>query len=225
MGLPLDDSGHLMVEYVQETQTESIFFKFLVRLMCQLVNSDLGNPAEWSAINEEFDQWRDTLPVTFSSISWPTPHQWDGVQETASPSLMLDETWFPKDICALSMALYSMARILLLIHRPLEIFLQGAQQNSDLLNTCHSFQQDLRSHAMQVISIARGTPSSAVRKYLLQPLYVAGRCLTDPNDRQELLEILRQIDDDLGVFTDYCQKDISEEWGIPYQPVEKNIVP
>lgn len=225
MGLPLDNSGHLMPDHVHQAQAESILFKFLIRLMCQLVNSSLGNPTEWSAINEEFDRWRAILPLTFSSISWPPLPRKDDAQEAASPDLFSHEIWYARDVCALSMAFYNMARILLLIHRPLDVFLRSAQQNPDLLTTYHSFQQDLRSHAMEVISIARGAPNGTVRKYLLQPLYVAGRCLVDANDRQELLDILRQIDDDLGVFTDYRQRDLSEEWGIPYQPVEKNIVP
>lgn len=226
MGLPLDDDGNLISHYIQEVHSEGVFFKYLIWLMCQLVNSDLGNSVEWNAINKRFDQWEAILPSIFSSaISWPPFSETDDAQDPAPVNLASQETWFPKDVCALSMAFYNMARILLLIQRPLDVLRQNAQHSADLLSTYHSLQHDLRGHAMEIISIARGAPNGAVRKYLLQPLYVAGRCLEDANDREELLNILRQIDEDLGVFTDYRQRDLSLEWGIPYQPIEKDIVP
>jgi hypothetical protein len=224
MGLPLDDSGYLMPDYIHGVDAESILFKALIRLMYQLVNSDLGNLVEWNAVNAQFDRWQAILPLTFSpAISWP-PSAEDDAQGAAPPQLFSHEAWFPRDVCALSMAFYNMARILLLVHRPLEVFLRNSQHNADLLSSYHSLQQSLRGHAIEIISIARGAPNSSVRKYLLQPLYVAGRCLADTGDREELLDILRQIDNDLGVFTDYRQKDLCEEWGIPYEPVTKNIV-
>ncbi|OJJ77794.1 hypothetical protein ASPBRDRAFT_37038 [Aspergillus brasiliensis CBS 101740] len=226
MGLPLDEDGKLMAHYVQEVHSESIFFKYLIWLMCQLVNSDLGNAVEWNAINEQFDHWQAILPAIFSSaIHWPPFSETDDAQDPAPIKITSHETWFPKDACALSMAFYNMARILLLIHRPLEALRQKVQHGADLLTTYHSLQHDLRGHAIEIISIARGAPNGTVRKYLIQPLYVAGRCLEDANERQELLSILRQIDEDLGVFTDYRQEDLSLEWGIPYHPIEKNIVP
>ncbi|KAF7596392.1 hypothetical protein BBP40_002136 [Aspergillus hancockii] len=113
-----------------------------------------------------------------------------------------------------------MARMLMLINRPVERFLQQSHNQSGILATYHTLQQDLRRHAVEIIPIARGTPSETVRKYLLQPLYVAGRCLVSANDRQSLLAILKAIDYDLGVFTGFRQKDLSEEWGIPYKVVE-----
>ncbi|KNG89739.1 hypothetical protein ANOM_001999 [Aspergillus nomiae NRRL 13137] len=226
MGLPLDDSGYLMPGYIDEAHAETILFKALIRLMCQLVNSDLGNSVEWNAINEQFDRWQAILPLSFSSgVSWPHFAGSDNAQQATPSELSAHESWFPKDACAISMAFYHMARMLLLIHRPVEAFLRQSQNNPDLLTAYHTLQQDLRRQAMEIIAIARGAPNSTVRKYLLQPLYVAGRCLADTGERQELLDILQQIDDDLGVFTDYRQKDLSEEWGIPYKPAEKDIVP
>ncbi|RAH63514.1 hypothetical protein BO85DRAFT_387894 [Aspergillus piperis CBS 112811] len=226
MGLPLDEDGKLLVQYVEEVHSESVFFKYLIWLMCKLVNSDLGNTVEWNAINKQFGEWRAILPSIFSSaISWPPFSEIDDAQDPATVNLSSHETWFPKDACALSMAFYHMGRILLLIHRPLEVLRQNAQPGTDILSTYHTLQHDLRGHAMAIISIARGAPSGTVRKYLIQPLYVAGRCLEDASEREELLNILRQIDEDLGVFTDYRQRDLALEWGIPYHPVEKNIVP
>ncbi|KAE8382281.1 hypothetical protein BDV26DRAFT_15738 [Aspergillus bertholletiae] len=226
MGLPLDDSGYLMPGYIDEAHRETILFKALIRLMCQLVNSDLDNSVEWNAINEQLDRWQAILPLSFSSaVSWATAVGSDDTPQASSSELFTHESWFPRDVCAISMAFYHMGRMLLLIHRPVEAFLRQSHTSPDLLTAYHTLQQGLHLQAMKIIAIARGAPNSTVRKYLLQPLYVAGRCLADARERQELLDILQQVDDDLGVFTDYRQKDLSKEWGISYKPVEKDIVP
>ncbi|PWY66504.1 hypothetical protein BO94DRAFT_540626 [Aspergillus sclerotioniger CBS 115572] len=227
-GLPLDDTGSLIIHYTDERHAESILSKGLVRLLCLMVNANLANVMEWNYINAELDRWHSILPSSFlSPVSWPPSQsatQTDGSQPNAIPELFTRETWFSSDTCAIAMAFYHMARMVLLINRPLELFLQQQPHQLDLLATYRSLQEGLRHHASEIVPIAHGMPSDVVRKYLLQPLYVAGRCLQDISDRKSLLAILSQIDDDLGAFTDYRKRDLCEEWGIPYEPVERNIV-
>ena len=227
-GLPLDDTGNLVIHYTDERHTESVFSKALVRLLCVMVNANLNNAMEWNYINGELDRWHGILPSSFvSPVSWPPSQpatQMDGLEPGPPPELFTRETWFSSDTCAIAMAFYHMARMVLLIHRPVELFLQQQPPQLDLLVTYRSLQESLRHHASEIIPIAHGMPSDVVRKYLLQPLYVAGRCLQDSSDRKSLLAILGQIDDDLGAFTDYRKRDLCEEWGIPYEPVQRNIV-
>lgn len=113
------------------------------------------------------------------------------------------------------MAFYYMGRMLLLINQPVELFLQQYGEQSDVLITFKGWREDLHGHVMQTVSIARGMPNDTVRKYLLQPLHVAGRCMLDNSDRLELLDIFDQIGDDIGIATDYRKKDLCEEWGYP----------
>ncbi|RAK94970.1 uncharacterized protein BO80DRAFT_369917, partial [Aspergillus ibericus CBS 121593] len=226
-GLPLDDTGTLIIHYTDERHTESILSKALIRLLCLMVNANLSNVLEWNYINGELDRWHSILPTSFlSPVSWPPQPttQTDSLESNPIPNLFTRETWFSSDTCAIAMAFYHMARMVLLINRPLELFLQQLPHQPDLLATYRALQDGLRHHASEIIPIAHGMPSAVVRKYLLQPLYVAGRCLQDISDRRSLLAILGPIDDDLGAFTDYRKRDLCEEWGIAYEPVERNIV-
>lgn len=112
-----------------------------------------------------------------------------------------------------------MAQMLLLIHQPRKLFLHVVlcdSGSSDLLSTYTALHRRLYRHALDTIRIARGMPCGAVQRYLVQPLYVAGRALVDRHDRQELLSILGKIDDEIGCFTRYRILDLCREWGIPY---------
>ncbi|KAE8391993.1 hypothetical protein BDV23DRAFT_171336 [Aspergillus alliaceus] len=181
VGLPLDSNGQLAI---------------------------LNDIIQWNHIDRELDQWHDILPASFlSPITWPPSKCEDETRDSTFPSLFSFEVWYSKDICAISMAFYYMARILMLISQPVGLFLRQSHNQSDIL----------------IIPIAFGDPKNRVRKYILQPLYVTGRCLVDAKERKHLLHVIAGIDDDLGVFTGYRQKDLSEEWGIPYDAVESRV--
>ena len=71
-----------------------------------------------------------------------------------------------------------------------------------------------RRHAKVIVSIALGHPDDATtRVYLVQPLYVAGRSLTEAAERRSLVDILVAIEEDTGVATGYRVADLCEEWG------------
>lgn len=217
MGLPLDGDGHFKAELPAEVQLEIILFKALVRIMCQLMNSEPGDITQWKRMNKEFDSWQNAVPPSFYiPIAWPP------VEPNPSPVTdpFTREIWFASDICAITLAFYHMARMVLLANCPVNLFRQSRDGN-DLLGTCNSLQQDLRKHAMEIIPIMHSMPSETVQKYMLQPLYVAGRSLTDNEERRSLLRILRDMGDDFGLFTDYRIEDLCEEWGIPYSGIDR----
>lgn len=214
MGLPLDSDGHFMTNFAREAPLEAILFKALVRIMCQLMNCDLGDIAQWTKMNEDFDRWQNAVPPSFYiPIAWPPVE--------ANPAPIADpfsrEIWFASDICAITLAFYHMARMVLLAKRPI----RPTRDGNDLLGTYHSVQHDLRKHAMEIIPIMHAMPSETVQKYMLQPLYVAGRSLTDGTERRSLLCILRGMGDDFGLFTDYRIQDLCEEWGMPYSGIDR----
>jgi hypothetical protein len=70
---------------------------------------------------------------------------------------------------------------------------------------------------MEIIAIVHGMPNPAVQKHMVQPLYIAGRCLSTSSDRQIVIRLLKQIEENLGLFTEYRIKDLSEEWGVPFE--------
>jgi len=110
-----------------------------------------------------------------------------------------------------------MARILLLVNQPQERFLATQSQKRDMLGTYNSLQRNLSRHAMEILPIAYGMSSNIVQKYMLQPLYVAGRCLSSWNERKIVIERLRHIEGTLGLATEYRVKCLVEEWGVPYE--------
>ncbi|KAB8067445.1 hypothetical protein BDV29DRAFT_163376 [Aspergillus leporis] len=200
MDLPLDAYGNPITEAPCDAQSETILFKALIRTMCHLVNSDLENATQWSMVSEEFDRWHDIVPSSFyTPIIWPP----DGPNAGDSIGDFSRETWSPNDICAITVAFYHMSRIILLANRPTEIPVRQPGTTADLIGSYNALHQELRKHAMEVMAIMHAMPSETVQKYMLQPLYVAGRCLTDFKERSALLQVLRNMGDDFGLFTDY----------------------
>ncbi|KAJ5110648.1 hypothetical protein N7532_001183 [Penicillium argentinense] len=226
MGLPLSDSGQLMSEYIEEEQQESIFFKALIRLLCKLVNLDkFNNPRQWTLVDTEFTQWRNALPPEFFA---PITHNLPPTQPpTQEPPA---ETWLSSETCAVAMAFYHMARIVLIINQPQEIFITAQKKPGDLLSTYKVLHENLTHHANEILPIAHGMPNITVQKYLVQPLYVSARCFLGWNERITVIELLRNIQASLGLATEYRVKDLAEEWKIDYESISLpehgvNVVP
>ncbi|KAL4951294.1 hypothetical protein BDW69DRAFT_196593 [Aspergillus filifer] len=218
MGLPLDECGRLATSFPRDAQIEIILFKALVRLMCQLVNADIENSNHWLKMTVELDRWQASVPASFYvPITWPPAD----ASPTTSADPFTRETWFASDICAITLAFYHMSRMILLAKRPIDPFEPRPQNRGDSLDPDNTLQQDLRKHAIEIIPIVHAMPSETVQKYMLQPLYVAGRSLTDDEERSTLLRILRAMGDDFGLFTDYRVQDLCVEWGIPYSGIDR----
>ncbi|KAL4789648.1 hypothetical protein BDV19DRAFT_20712 [Aspergillus venezuelensis] len=218
MGLPLDDYGRLATSFPRDAQLEIILFKALVRLMCQLLNADIEDSDQWLKMAEELDRWQSSVPSSFYvPITWPPAD----ASPTTDTDTFTRETWFASDICAITLAFYHMARMILLANCPAQSLEPWPHSASDSLDPDKTLQQDLRKHAMEIIPIMHAMPSDTVQKYMLQPLYVAGRTLTDERERSSLLRILRAMGDDFGLFTDYRVRDLCEEWVIPYNGIDR----
>ncbi|KAL4757649.1 Zn(II)2Cys6 transcription factor domain-containing protein [Aspergillus foveolatus] len=223
MGLPVDAYGNLLPETRHDGLFETILFKALIRLMCRLVNSDLGSAAKWTLISEEFDRWQGAVPLSFYiPITWPSdgPNPGDSI-ESCSRENTSRETWFANDICAMTVAFYHMSRIILLANCPNGIVVRQHGIKDGLIATFNALQQELRKHALEIMAIVHAMPSERVQKYMLQPLYVAGRHLTDPQERSGLLQILRNMGDDFGLFTDYRIRDLCDEWGMECSGIDR----
>lgn len=244
MGLLIENDGRLSLmsgpnslANTPEHARDKVLSYTMIRLLCNLVDY-LAPLSHWESLmmhaepstaahdktafvdlESQFDTWIRMLSPSFHPDgTFFTDENGDGA---ASSELFCREVWFSNDLCSTTMMYYHMARMLLLIHRPSDLLTAASTQRNgisfDLLRTFREIEQKLQFHAAEVISIVRGTPCDAVKLRAIQPLYVAGRCCTTTSDRKMLVEMLTDIQDNLGIATGYRIKALLQEWGASYQ--------
>lgn len=107
---------------------------------------------------------------------------------------------------------YHMAKAILLVNRPQE----STVRRSSLAERLHSYrttESQVRHHSIEICGIALGRPPPTVRVHMVQPLFVAGQCLTGDYERQVIIAQLRMIEEDLGWATEYRVQQLLKEWG------------
>jgi hypothetical protein len=164
----------------------------------------------WKELETELDIWYRGLPETFKPCGL-LPPVLDGSLPIDSPRTIFSEIWYSIPVCASAMQLYYMARIILLMNKPHE----STARRSTLGTRLHSYRSielEVRHHSYQICGIALGRPEGSVRIQQVQPLFVAGQCLTETRERDAVLSFLRGIETDLGWATDYRVKQLLREW-------------
>ncbi|KAH8901525.1 hypothetical protein GQ53DRAFT_674754 [Thozetella sp. PMI_491] len=237
MGLLVDEIGFISLSNSSEASEgpprDDMTSNTLVWLLCKTANfiatnskaasngdhSDIAADEDqqvttWRALDIEITAWYNGLPDTFQPSARIT------LPDSSPPNLRW-ETWYANSMCASTMQSYHMARMLLLINRPAKLLLdcppsyspEAAAHRQDLLSVYRSMQTELRNHAIEICSIAQGRPDDSARVHMLQPLYFAGRCLTDTKDQEVVIELMNNIEKDLGWATEYRVKQLFQEWG------------
>jgi hypothetical protein len=108
---------------------------------------------------------------------------------------------------------YNLARILLLLHKPQQPY----QTTNSLFARLRSYREipdKIAEHCREICGIALGRPPGCVRIHMLQPLFVAGQCLEKSEERRIVLQLLRDIETDLGWATQYRVQELLREWGV-----------
>lgn len=158
-----------------------------------------------------------------------------------SRSLIDHETWHSDSMCSSTMQSYHMSQILILLHKPPSISVRqlqspltpsspelsrsqhlvtsqgsgaGGKSFSDTISDMNRMSEILRYHAVEICAIALSRPEEAARIHMLQPLYYAGRCLTDTSDRRVVVQLLDSIEDELGWHAKYRVDSLLAEWNI-----------
>lgn len=117
------------------------------------------------------------------------------------------------------MLCYYMARMLFLMHQPLSLL--KTTYGSSNLWALRKMENNLKSNTIQTFSITNGMLGyEAVRPRALQPLYVAGRAMTEKNDRRRVIEMIRSIQDDLGVPCEYRAVQLIQEWNVTSESLD-----
>ena len=165
----------------------------------------------WKELEKELDIWYHGLPETFKPCARLPPIT-DGSVARNSPRAIFSEIWYSIPMCASTMQSYYMARVILLMNKPHE----STARRSTLANRLHSYRAielEVRHHSHEICGIALGRPDGSVRIHQVQPLFVAGQCLTETRERQIILDLLRGIEADLGWATDYRVQGLLKDWG------------
>lgn len=239
MGLLVEDDGSLttgsspnsLTNTAEHARDKALSYT-LIRYLCKLINylapsshleTMLVQPRQaFRSLEEQFQAWFQTISSSFLPDGTFFTDRHAG---TDVPGLLGRELWFSNDLCATTIMYYHMACMLLLIHRPSELLpgesVTSGRPSFDLLHVFREIEHRLQGHASEVVSIVRGTPCDAVRLRAVQPLYVAGRCLTQIEDRKRLVNMLGEIQDDLGIATRYRVEALLQEWGIGFDSLSR----
>ncbi len=165
-----------------------------------------GLRGRWQDIKTQIAAWFDGLPETFRPCARVEPSDHGESEQPFS------EVWYSIPMCASTMQSYHMAQILLLINKPHESTARRSTV-ANRLQSYRSIEPEIRYHSHEICGIALSRPEGSVRIHQLQPLFVAGQCLTEPRERRVILELLRSIEADLGWATEYRVQQLLHEWG------------
>lgn len=179
---------------------------------CHTIPSQQSLLHRWHEIRYQIEVWFAGLPDTFRPCARLEPSRSTSRSMDEVGSKVFSEIWYSISMCASTMQSYHMAQILLLINKPHESASKGSTV-ANRLQSYRSIEADIRYHSHEICGIALSRPEGSVRIHQLQPLFVAGQCLTQPRERRVILELLRSIEVDLGWATEYRVQQLLKDWG------------
>lgn len=231
-GLLIDDQGLL----VPNTFLDSDYFddgavgNALVWLMSKLINfmaaadgvpTDVGMgwagiPQStlldyWYLLRTQFQTWYDTLPATFKPISRMEPALAPGQLLRGENEALFPEVWYNIPMCASTMQAYHMSQILLFMNKPHEST-QGRSTVCARLNSYQSVLAACQKHSREIVGISLAHTDEVIRVYSVQALFTAGQCLGGAQERQVVLNLLRDVETDTGYVTGYRARQLTEQW-------------
>ncbi|KAF2270802.1 hypothetical protein CC78DRAFT_610863 [Lojkania enalia] len=245
-GLLIDENGFIIPSNTSEsgypegegTMKEDLICNALVWLMGKLVNfmaagDDLsmelrgswtGVPQRtllsyWHRLRQQFQTWYDGLPITFQPCARVDASQTPGRLLQGRNDTVFPEIWYSIPMCASTMQCYHMSQIQLLMNKPHQST-QGPTTVFARLNSYQSVLASCQLHSREIVGISLARSDEAVRIHSVQPLFTAGQCLSDPREREVALNLLRDIETDIGWATDYRVKQLIEQW--QYEEIEES---
>jgi hypothetical protein len=179
----------------------------------------------WLALTHELQAWHDALPPLFrpcTRVLLPQRTARRGIDRQLRTKPLIDhETWHSDSMCASTMQSWHMSQIMLLLYKPPSVSVrqlpwipktQPLNRFPDTLADLNQMNDMLQYHAVEICAIALSRPEEATRIHMLQPLYMAGRCLTDVSDRGTVVRLIDGIEDELGWHAKYRADALLAEW-------------
>ncbi|KAL9046493.1 MAG: hypothetical protein Q9214_000684 [Letrouitia sp. 1 TL-2023] len=158
---------------------------------------------QWTKLKTELDVWFNGVPETFMPTARIT---------TSLYGEEFVEIWHSLPMCAATVLSWHMAQVLLLINKPHETTARRSTV-TERLKSYRTIQAEMTFHSREICGICLARPEACVRIHSLQPLFVAGQCLTRTAERKVIHDLLRGIETDLGWATEYRVRQLHKEWG------------
>lgn len=155
----------------------------------------------WTLLSNEVEDWKTCTPDTFKPIG-----------RSRSANGLFEEIWYSVGMCAAAMANYHMARILLLINKPQESTMTRSTVSSRI-GEYRAIVPECEYHGREIVGIAMARPETAVRIFLILPLFFAGQIFQTLHERLVVIDVLRSIEKDLGWATEYRVQTLLTIWG------------
>jgi hypothetical protein len=210
--------------------SEDLICNALIWLMAKLVNymaagdslttNDMGSWTGvtqrtlldyWHSLQNQFQVWHDGLPITFQPSARVEPSHNPGRLLKSDNESIFTEIWYSIPMCAATMQTYHMSQILLFMNKPHEST-QGGSTVCARLNSYQSVLAACQKHSREIVGISLACSDEAVRIQSVQPLFTAGQCLSDARERQVVLNLLQDVESNIGWSTDYRVKQLVEQW-------------
>lgn len=193
---------------VREDMLANALVYILSKLMNTLANSSETSRSDlthWKALQQELDSWLASLPESFTTC-W----RLDRDPKSTDPARQhFAEVYYSIPICSVTMQQYHFARILMLVHAPRDTSASVRNQ----LQSYREIPDKIAHHSREICAIALGRPAACARIHMHQPLFVAGQCLEDTDERKVVHDLLRGVETDLGWATGYRVNELLKEWG------------
>lgn len=231
-GLLIDDQGFLIPNNLIDSDysDDGLICNALIWLMSKLINfmaagdefsTDTGMGIAgipqstlldfWYRLRKQFQSWHDSLPATFQPSSRVEPALAPGMFLRGDNEAMFPEIWYNIPMCASTMQAYHMSQILLFMNKPHEST-QGRSTVCARLNSYQSVLAACQKHSREIVGISLAQSDDATRVFSVHTLFTAGQCLGDARERQVVIDLLRDIETDVGYATEYRSRQLIEQW-------------
>ncbi|KAL8638064.1 MAG: hypothetical protein Q9228_004743 [Teloschistes exilis] len=162
-----------------------------------------SSSGKWDRLSLEMESWYNGLPETFMPSAIISAHP-EGAD--------LTEVWHSVPVCAATVISWHMAQVLMLVNKPQEVPTRRITVAARV-KAFRTMQSEIGYHSRQIVGLCLARPEGGVRIHALQPLFVAGQCLTEDVERRVVLDLLKGIERDLGWATEYRVQQLRHEWG------------
>lgn len=164
----------------------------------------------WLDLCFDFQTWFESVPATFRPcIRIEKPR--DLTTPSEGQHAPFPEVYYSSPTCAATMQHYHFGRIALLLNRPPDV-VSAPSTAFDRLQGYREVTKEVEYRCREVSGISLGRPQGAVRIHMIPLLFAVGQCVEGMDERRIIIHLLRGVEADLGVLTEYAIQRLQASW-------------